>query len=75
MVNYNTAHEEEGIAANVPMRHYLPSDRIELTQPARLPASMRKESIPGINVPAEGETWADLAAFRSSYGLPPVVRK
>ena len=73
MHNYNTASNEEGIPANVPMRHYLPSDRIELAQPQRWPASMR-EVIPYINVPGPGQTWQELNQWREAYGLRPVTR-
>lgn len=74
---YNTAYrhqedEEEGIPANVPMRHYLPSDRIELAQPPSRPASMR-EAVPYINVPGPDQTWKELNQWRIAFGLPPVV--
>jgi hypothetical protein len=72
MRNYNTSPDEEGIPANVPMRHYMPSDRIELPQPAQQPACARA-AVPYINVPGPDQTWKELNQWRMAYGLPPVV--
>lgn len=71
MRNY-TAQDQDDIPANVPFRHYLPSDHIELVG-VRKPTSMR-EAIPFINVPGPGQTWQELNQWREAYGLRPVTR-
>jgi hypothetical protein len=75
MRNYNSHNQDDnqGRSANLPKPRRSREDFVIVVRPSR-PASMR-EAIPGINCPAEGETWQDLAEWRARYGLPPVTQQ
>lgn len=73
---HNRTNQPQCQPSNVPAKRrqhdYQPDDVVELAGRPSRPASMR-EAIPGINCPGEGETWADIHAFRAKWNLSPVT--